>query len=427
MAPPVPQSWERPLLSLAYAEGHPAASSAPCPRIAPAVLERAHAHCAALTALHSHTFFAATRLLPREKRRAMRALCAFCRVSDNIVDCGTVDAAAALSAWRRRATMPQPPPDDLVATAWADTRARFQIPPHYAEQLIDGVARDLRQTRVEAIEPGSFDGLLRYLAEGHHHYQHALQHFVGRNFTSLPAYLSPQNLWEVLFHLHALRRHYAHMGRYFKHPRLKAAFTFQNMYLGLSAFDAPATYSLLPYTELAHGVWFPMGGMYRLVESLAAIAEARGVRFRFDAPVTRISVAGKRATGVILADGSRLEAQVIVANADLPYVYQHLLPDSRVAHRLEHLRYTCSALMFYWGIDTTYPQLGPHTIFLAGDYRAGFDRIFKDHALPAEPSIYVHAPARIDPSAAPSGRDTLLALVPVGHLEDTAEQDWHGW
>ncbi len=308
-----------------------------------------------------------------------------------------------------------------------------RIDPTYRIHFDDGTELALTgdlaalQAQVEAIEPGSFDGLLRYLAEGHHHYQHALQHFVGRNFTSLPAYLGPQNLWEVLVHLHAFRRHYAHMGRYFRHPHLKAAFTFQNMYLGLSPFDAPATYSLLPYTELVDGVWFPMGGIYRLVESLVAIAEAHGVRFRYNAPVTRITVEGNRATGVLLPDGSRLEADVIVANADLPYVYRHLLPDAKAAGRLEHLHYTCSAIMFYWGVDTVYPQLGPHTVFLAGNYRAGFERIFRDHALPVEPSVYVHAPARIDPSAAPPGRDTLLALVPVGHLDDAAVQDWDGW
>jgi phytoene synthase len=112
-----------------------------------ALLERAYRHCAALTAQHSHTFYTATSLLAREKRRAMRALYAFCRVSDDIVDCTDAGAVFTLRAWRRRATMPQPPPDDLVATAWADTRGRFQIPPRYAEQLVDGVARDLRQTR----------------------------------------------------------------------------------------------------------------------------------------------------------------------------------------------------------------------------------------------------------------------------------------
>ncbi|HET9922418.1 MAG TPA: hypothetical protein VFQ30_21490, partial [Ktedonobacteraceae bacterium] len=91
-------------------------------------------------------------------------------------------------------------------------------------------------------------------------------------------------------------------------------------------------------------------------------------------------------------DGAFLPADVVIANADLPYVYTHLLPDSPEAKRLERLQYTCSAIMFYWGVDRVYPQLGTHNVFLAGDYRGSFERIFKDHTLPDEPSFYLHAP-----------------------------------
>jgi phytoene desaturase len=282
------------------------------------------------------------------------------------------------------------------------------------------------QAQLEGIEPGSFGGLMRYLAEGHLHYHLSLRRFVGRNFYSYLDYFSPGNL-PLLFQLKALVKHYDNIGHYFHDPHLKAALTFQNMYLGLSPYDAPATYSLLQYAEMAGGVWFPMGGLYRVIESLVAIAEANGVRFLYNTPVRQIEVDGARATGVILQDGSRLSADVIVANADLPYVYRELLPDKSEADRLEHLKYTCSAVMFYWGVDKVYPQLVTHNVFLSGDYRASFDRIFRDHALPEEPSFYVHAPARTDPSAAPAGQDTLFVLVPAGHLDEHAAQDWEAW
>jgi phytoene desaturase len=246
---------------------------------------------------------------------------------------------------------------------------------------------------------------------------------VGRNFYSLLDYFSLKNL-PLLFKLKALVKHYDNIGNYFDSPRLKAAFTFQNMYLGLSPYDAPATYSLLQYTELADGVWFPMGGMYRIIETLVDIAKSLGVQFLYDAPVSKIEVDGKRATGVLLEDGRRLSADVVVANADLPYVYRELLPDSAPAERLDRKKYTCSAIMFYWGVDKEYPQLGNHNVYLAGDYRASFDRIFEDFTLPDEPSFYVHAPSRTDPAAAPAGQDSLMVLVPVGHLDESTEQDW---
>ncbi len=148
-------TWEQPLLALA----RDAWSSVAClPRSVAdaAALERAYAHCEAITAAHSRSFYLATQLLPYAKRRAIRALYAFCRVTDNLVDCPERDAAAALSLWRRRALSPEPA-GDPVAAAWADTRARYHIPLRLAEQLIDGVARDLRQTHYT-----TFDELAAY-------------------------------------------------------------------------------------------------------------------------------------------------------------------------------------------------------------------------------------------------------------------------
>jgi phytoene desaturase len=279
------------------------------------------------------------------------------------------------------------------------------------------------ERQLEAIEPGSFGGLLRYLVEGYDSYHLSLERFVGRNFYHFTDYFSVQNL-PLLIKLKALVKHYDNIGHYFHDPHLKAAFTFQNMYLGLSPFDAPATYSLVQYTELAEGVWYPIGGIYRVIESFARVAEQYGVNFLYNTPVKQIEVAANRATGVVLEDGSRVSADVIIANADLPYVYSHLLPESAEARRLEQLKYTCSAIMFYWGVDKVYPQLGTHNVFLADDYRTSFDRIFKDHLLPDEPSFYVHAPARTDPTAAPIGQDTLMVLVPAGHLTTGTTQDW---
>jgi phytoene desaturase len=325
---------------------------------------------------------------------------------------------------------------EVFAQTYADLGERMEdhldlrrIDPTYRIRFDDGtqlaLTSDLNAMRpqLEAIEPGSFSGLLRYLAEGYQHYHVSLERFVGRNFDSLLDYFSPKNL-PLLFRLKALVKHYDNIGNYFRHPHLKAAFTFQNMYLGLSPYDAPATYSLLQYTELADGVWFPMGGLYRVVESLVALAESHGARFVYGTPVRQIEVDGGRATGVILEDGTRLSADVVVANADLPYVYDQLLPDRAAAERLERKKYTCSAIMFYWGVDKVYPQLGVHNVFLSGDYRASFDRIFNDHLLPDEPSLYVHAPARVDPASAPIGQDTLFALIPVGHLHEASRQDW---
>jgi phytoene desaturase len=194
--------------------------------------------------------------------------------------------------------------------------------------------------------------------------------------------------------------------------------------MGLSPFEAPATFSMMPYTELAHGVWYPRGGMYRVVEALMQIALQAGVDFEFDAPVEHIDVNASHARGVTLAGGRRLAADAVLANADLPYVYQNLLPQDGQARRLSRKRYSCSVVSFFWGVDKPYETLGPHTLFLADDFRQNFESIIQDLALPENPSLYVHAPTRLDPTFAPPGQDTLIAIVPVGHLDENGEQDW---
>ena len=194
--------------------------------------------------------------------------------------------------------------------------------------------------------------------------------------------------------------------------------------MGLSPFEAPATFSMMPYTELAHGVWYPKGGMYSIVEALMSLAGDAGIAFTFNAAVERIDVNGTRARGVGLAGGQRLQADIILANADLPYVYRDLLPQDDLAEKLSHKRFSCSVISFFWGIDKLYDTLAPHTLFLAHDYRENFESIIQDLDLPTNPSLYIHAPSRLDPSMSPPGQDTLIAIVPVGHISENGQQDW---
>ncbi|MBL8100424.1 MAG: phytoene desaturase, partial [Anaerolineales bacterium] len=328
----------------------------------------------------------------------------------------------------------------LMPEVWEETFASIgekmsdhldlrRIDPTYKVYFDDGLQLELTsdigkmQTQLEKIEKTAFSGFLNYIAEGNKHYKVSLEKFVGRNFMNIFEYFSLKNL-PLIFQLKALGKHYTNTSRFFKDERLKAAFTFQNMYLGLSPYDAPATYSLLQYTELAEGVWYPMGGLYAGIKSLVNIAEKLGVKFVYNSAVKKINVENNKVTSVQTTDGKRLEADIFVGNADLPYIYKELLPDVKEAKKLEEKLYTCSTIMFYWGVDKQYPQIAHHNVFLGGDYKASFDDIFEKHNLPESPSFYVHAPARTDESAAPKGEDTLYVLVPVGHLDARSKQDW---
>lgn len=280
------------------------------------------------------------------------------------------------------------------------------------------------QEQLETFERGSFQGLLRYMDEGHRHYHLGIERLVKPDFRNASDFFTLSNL-PLGYKVKPLANHYRNMSAYFDDPRLKAAFTFQDVYMGLSPFEAPAAFSMMPYTELAHGVWYPKGGMYSIVEALTKLACDAGVEFIFNTAVEKIEVRKNSVRGVQVK-GQMIEADAVLANADLPYVYQNLLPQDRQAGRLSRKRYSCSVISFFWGVDKPYETLPPHTLFLAQDYRENFTSIIRDLSLPANPSLYIHAPARLDPTMAPAGEDTIIAIVPVGHMSNNGEQDWAG-
>jgi phytoene desaturase len=277
--------------------------------------------------------------------------------------------------------------------------------------------------QVEKLEPGSTDRIKTYVTKGYTMFQVSMNRLLGRNFTHLFQFINFRNIG-LLFTIKAHLRHMPYIKRWVKEPHLQKILTFQNIYVGQNPYTAPALFSMLPAAELTEGSLFPIGGMYQVVDVLLQEAIRLGVKVHCASPVKQILVGHHRVDGVVLEDGHEHRADLVVANADLPYVYEHLLGDKRKTARLNRRSYSCSALVFHWGLDKRFPQLYHHNVFLAEPYKEGFDKIFIDKTLSETPSFYVHAPVTSDPSAAPEGQDTLTILVPVGHMDSTKQQDW---
>lgn len=301
--------------------------------------------------------------------------------------------------------------------------------PNYRVNFSNGqqydASRDINRmaAQVDRIEPGAGRRIPAFLKDAAYKYRVARQKFVGRNFLHLFQFITPANLYYLL-RSQALANLFRTTRRYFKDERLRLSFTFQTMYLGISPLDAPAIYALLPYTELVEGIWYPRGGVYRLIEAMRRLAEELGAEIRTETEVTGLRFTGTgsaaRVSGVMLANGATLDADLVVANTDLPTAYHRFVPERYRPDfpdkRLRRLRYTASAYMLYLGLDRQYEQLAHHNVYFNEDFRANFDEIFKTRRLPKEPSLYIAAPARSDPSVAPAGHDALMVLVPVGHL-----------
>ncbi|KAK7564728.1 hypothetical protein IWX49DRAFT_562056 [Phyllosticta citricarpa] len=315
---------------------------------------------------------------------------------------------------------------DLGTSLEAEGVRLLKCEPNYNLWFGDGqsfeLSTDLARMKTEIEKWEGKDGFSRYLDflhESHAHYELAVAYVLRRNFTSVLSMLR----WDFLKHLielHPFESIYARAARYFWTERLRRVFTFASMYMGMSPFDAPGTYSLLQYTELAEGIWYPEGGFHKVVEALVSVGRRLGVDYRLSTPVSKVLLSpdNATATGVQLESGEKLSADVVVVNADLVYAYNNLLPQTPYSRALASRPHSCSSISFYWALDRKIPELKPHNIFLADEYRESFDSIFKHHLIPSAPSFYVNVPSRIDASAAPAGKDSVVVLVPVGHLHD---------
>lgn len=283
--------------------------------------------------------------------------------------------------------------------------------------------REKMRIQLEDIEPGSFRKSEQYVSEGYSIFQAGMEKLIGRNFYNVFQLVNFRNI-PLLFKLKVFTSNWAYARKFFRSRYLLMAYTFQNIYVGQSPFSSPALFSMVPAAELMEGSFSVKGGMFGIISKVKQAAVEAGVRFHFNEEVKEIVITGNRVSGILTGDGKNIMADIIVANADLPYVYRNLLRDKRMTRRLDHMKYSCSAVCLHWGLDCRYPQLDHHNVFLSDGFKEGLDRIFKDKTIGDMPSFYVNAPTRSDPGAAPEGQDSLSFIVATGHIDRKKKQDW---
>jgi phytoene desaturase len=313
-----------------------------------------------------------------------------------------------------------------------DERLEFvQLDPNYRVYYHDDTYIDLYSnmprlaSEVEKIEPGASERLFRFIGEGAKKYELGMD-FVDRNYDRITDLANPKAGTRLL-QTRAYQNLYLQVSESFGHnDKLSKAFSFHSMFLGLSPFNALAMYSLITYADLALGMWYPKGGIYRIIEDMLSLAEEMGVEMRTQSPVAEITIANGRATGVRLETGEEISADLIVSNADLPYTYRKLISGQHRKQysdrRLDAMDYACSGYILYLGVDKVYPDLQHQALFFSEDYQANLDAIFKDKRLPEEPSFHLNIPTVTDPSLAPPGHSLLYVLAPMPNLE--ADIDW---
>jgi phytoene desaturase len=190
----------------------------------------------------------------------------------------------------------------------------------------------------------------------------------------------------------------------------------------------PGLFSILPYGELAYGLWLPAGGVYSLIEGVERLARELGVVIHTGQRVRRIITQGRRVMGVELEDGRARHSRLVISNVDAPTTKTALITDKSLAARMSHqaakTKMTPGALTFYWGVRGRVAPIGHHTIFLPRDYRAAFAELFQAKRIPSDLPFYVSAPSATDPTLAPAGDSVIFVLAPTPPLSQLPGVDW---
>ena len=202
---------------------------------------------------------------------------------------------------------------------------------------------------------------------------------------------------------------------------LRDIFDYFIKYVGSSAYRAPAFLNSIPTIQFRHDLWYVDGGLYNIARGLQRFVDELGIPIHFSREITEIGREHGRVTGVV-ANGEFHSGDVVVSNMEVVPAYRELLGEDKAFVRRLEKKYepTRPGLVIDLGLDCQYPQLAHHNFFFSADQRAHFDSVFRKHALPDDPTIYLVAASKTDPSVAPAGCDCLKILPHIPAISETA-------
>lgn len=209
----------------------------------------------------------------------------------------------------------------------------------------------------------------------------------------------------------------------FRHPKLVQLFNRYATYNGSDPYQTPATLNIIPHLEYNIGAFFPVGGMVSITNSLVKLAEDLGVTVHYNTRVTKVVTEGKRVVGLHVENSSSAfhATDLVVSNMDVVSLFRKLLPDARQPERILRQPKSSSGLIFYWGINRAFAELGLHNIFFSNDYRAEFTSLFGQNELSDDPTIYLNITAKHKPDDAPPGCENWFILL---NAPNNTGQDW---
>ncbi|NCD71369.1 phytoene desaturase family protein [Mucilaginibacter agri] len=285
------------------------------------------------------------------------------------------------------------------------------------------VPADMHQLEAlfEQEEPGSSKKLREFLAQAEYKYRVGMGEYVFRPSHSITEFID-WNLIKKSFSIQLLTSVRKHVRKYFKNPRLVKMLEFPVLFLGATAQDIPAMYSMMNYADLVLGTWYPAGGMHQIVKGMVKVANELGVEIKLNTAVTKIETLKGKVSDIKTTQGD-YHADFVVAGADYAHVDQELLdqPDRNYTPQYWDKRVMSpSSLLFYIGTDCKIEGIQHHNLFFDEDFEQHAAEIYTNPKWPEKPLFYVACTSKTDSTVAPSNGENLFFLMPIAPgLEDT--------
>ena len=303
------------------------------------------------------------------------------------------------------------------------------VTPFYRIRFDDGAIFDCSgdaeamRAEIARFSPGDVDGYERFLKASEAIFKVGFEQLGDVPFDS---WTDMVRIAPAMVRLKSYRTVYDFVASFVRDERLRVVLSFHPLLIGGNPFTTTSIYCLIAFLERRWGVHFAMGGTGKLVQGLVGLIEGQGGTVRCTSEVAEILTRQGVATGVRLATGEILHADIVVSNADSAWTYKKLLPGIArkrwTDRRIDRARYSMSLFVWYFGTRRRYEDVAHHTILLGPRYRGLLNDIFERKVLAEDFSLYLHRPTATDLSLAPAGCDAFYVLSPVPHLASGV--DW---
>ncbi|MCS3924589.1 phytoene desaturase family protein [Methanosalsum natronophilum] len=278
----------------------------------------------------------------------------------------------------------------------------------------------------DTFEENGGEKLKNYLESAGEMYESSVKEMLYKDFTSVSDFLSGKLLFKGM-KLNILESLDHFVNKRFDSDEARKVLEYSIGFLGSSPQKTPSMYHIMSHIDMTMGVFYPEGGMRKVVSSMYDLAVEQGVDFKFNEPVKSLEIQEKKVNKVITSNGE-YDCDMVLVNADYAHSEIDLIPDKHQSYSNKYWETRVmapSAFVAYVGIDKVLDKLDHHNLFLQEDWSNKFDKLFdpKKAEWPDSPSYYVNIPSRTDSTASPEGTDTLFILVPLAPgLEDTEEK-----